>query len=134
VLGNEDPIGFLLVFNIADRTSFSSVTKWSQSIAEYRAAHPSTRQTARPTDHRGSQTAGGEENAEKSFHTMLIGNQCDRGTAGMVTTKEAQAVAKVVGGMTFMEVSATKNFRVEKAFASMTDKLLSRTPPEQALY
>ena len=85
----EDAHGALIVYNIADYSSYEGVAVWLDDLR----IHP-------------------------NIILMLVGNQCDLKHHRVVSTEEAKEYAEE-NSMMFMEASAKDDINVEKAFLNL---------------
>lgn len=105
----RDGEGFVLVYSITSRASFSRIQRFHSQIQRVKesAASASPTMTTMPPKHGGDLVSNAP--------VMLIGNKCDRVTEREVSTQEGQALARQLG-CSFMEASAKTCVNVEKAF------------------
>mmetsp|Transcript_7696 Transcript_7696/g.22681 ORF Transcript_7696/g.22681 Transcript_7696/m.22681 type:complete len:201 (-) Transcript_7696:51-653(-) len=92
--------GIVLVYDITDRRTFSSVRSWMAQI----------------TDH-----------ADQKVNKVLVGNKCDNAAARAVSTEEGAALAAEYG-VKFLEASAKANVNVTPAFTAIAQQVIDRTP------
>ncbi|KAL8696257.1 MAG: hypothetical protein Q9224_002890 [Gallowayella concinna] len=113
----RDGEGFVLVYSITSRASFSRIRKFHSQIQRVKdsssagsptASYLSPPITAAPT--------GGQA------PVMLVGNKSDRVTEREVSTQEGSALAKEMG-CDFVEASAKNCINVEKAFYEVVRSL-----------
>lgn len=102
----RDGEGFVLVYSISSRSSFSRIKRFHQQI--YRVKE-STGQPSYP----GSPAPAPGRTVNVPI--MLVGNKCDRVTEREVSTQEGSALARELG-CEFVEASAKNRTNVEKAF------------------
>lgn len=116
----RDGEGFVLVYSITSRSSFSRIQKFYNQI-----------QRVKDSSNAGSPTSGGYlssplspsiSNFQGPAPVMLVGNKSDRVTEREVSTQEGQALAKDLG-CDFVEASAKNNIHVDKAFYDVVRKL-----------
>ena len=109
----RDGEGFVLVYSITSRSSFSRVRRFHNQIQRVKeSSNASSPTTAGYLPSPVSQTmmmGGGQA------PVMLVGNKSDRVTAREVSTQEGSALAKEMG-CDFVEASAKNCINVEKAF------------------
>lgn len=112
----RDGEGFILVYSISSRSSFTRIQKFHHQIQRVKesAAAGSPTYPGSPL----SQTMGSFGPAP----VMLVGNKCDRVTEREVSTQEGQALAKQLG-CEFVEASAKNCVNVEKAFYDVVRQL-----------
>lgn len=110
----RDGEGFVLVYSIASRSSFTRIQRFHnqiQRVKESSASSPS---------YPGSPLSGVSPNS--SVPIMLVGNKCDRVTEREVSTQEGNALARDLG-CEFVEASAKNCVNVEKAFYDVVRQL-----------
>ncbi|EPE29406.1 P-loop containing nucleoside triphosphate hydrolase [Glarea lozoyensis ATCC 20868] len=92
----SDGDGFVLVYSITSRSSFTRIKKFHHQIksVKERDAHP---------------------NLTITSPVCLVGNKCDRVTEREVSVQEGLALANELG-CSFVEASAKNNFNTEKMF------------------
>lgn len=115
----RDGEGFVLVYSIASRASFSRIRKFYQQIQRVKESSSA----ALPTGSgylasSMSQSSFGGGRAP----VMLVGNKSDRVTEREVSTQEGSALAKDMG-CDFVEASAKNCINVEKAFYEVVRSL-----------
>lgn len=103
----RDGEGFVLVYSISSRSSFSRIKRFHHQIQRVKES------TGSSSSYPGSPTAavGGHVNVP----IMLVGNKSDRVTEREVSTQEGHALARELG-CEFVEASAKNCINVEKAF------------------
>ena len=117
----RDGEGFVLVYSITSRSSFSRIPKFYNQI-----------QRVKDSVNAGSPTSAGGYLSSPISPTMssfsgpapvmLVGNKSDRVTEREVSTQEGNALAKDLG-CDFVEASAKNNINVDKAFYDVVRKL-----------
>lgn len=114
----RDGEGFVLVYSISSRASFSRIKKFHHQI-----------QRVKESAAAGSPTFPGSPLSQTmpppSFGpapVMLVGNKCDRVTEREVSTQEGSALAKQLN-CDFVEASAKNCVNVEKAFYDVVRQL-----------
>ncbi|KAI7163959.1 hypothetical protein KC349_g1054 [Hortaea werneckii] len=114
----RDGEGFVLVYSISSRSSFSRIQKFHHQIQRVKdsAAAGSPTYPGSPL----SATMGGS--AFGPAPVMLVGNKCDRVTEREVSTQEGSALAKQMN-CDFVEASAKNCVNVEKAFFDVVRQL-----------
>ncbi len=114
----RDGEGFVLVYSISSRSSFSRIQKFHHQIQRVKesAAAGSPTYPGSPL----SQTMASASLGPPPV--MLVGNKCDRVTEREVSTQEGSALAKSLG-CDFVEASAKNNHNVEKAFYDVVRQL-----------
>lgn len=117
----RDGEGFVLVYSISSRSSFSRIQKFHhqiQRVKESAAAGSPTYPGSPLSQTMGSLTLG-------PAPVMLVGNKCDRVTEREVSTQEGSALAKQLN-CDFVEASAKNCVNVEKAFYDVVRRLRSQ--------
>ena len=116
----RDGEGFVLVYSITSRSSFSRIRRFHNQI-----------QRVKESSSAGSPTTGGYLsspvrqdmlNSGPQAPVMLVGNKSDRVTEREVSTQEGAALAKEMG-CDFVEASAKNCINVEKAFYEVVRSL-----------
>lgn len=115
----RDGEGFVLVYSITSRASFSRIRKFYNQIQRVKESSSAGSPTSAaylstpisPTLMMGSQAP-----------VMLVGNKSDRVTEREVSTQEGNALAKDIG-CDFVEASAKNCINVEKAFYEVVRSL-----------
>lgn len=117
----RDGEGFVLVYSITSRASFSRVTKFYNQIQRVKdsanAGSPSSMggYLSSPISPTMSTFSG-------PAPVMLVGNKSDRVSEREVSTQEGQALARELG-CDFVEASAKNNINVDKAFYDVVRRL-----------
>lgn len=110
----RDGEGFVLVYSISSRSSFTRITRFHnqiQRVKESSAASPS---------YPGSPLSSVAPSTPVPI--MLVGNKSDRVTEREVSTQEGHALARELG-CEFVEASAKNCINVEKAFYDVVRQL-----------
>src|ERR1700712_5597392 len=110
----RDGEGFVLVYSISSRSSFTRITRFHnqiQRVKESSASSPS---------YPGSPISSAAPSAPVPI--MLVGNKSDRVTEREVSTQEGHALARDLG-CEFVEASAKNCINVEKAFYDVVRQL-----------
>ncbi|KAI0171315.1 ras-like GTPase Ras2 [Pestalotiopsis sp. NC0098] len=103
----RDGEGFVLVYSISSRSSFSRIKRFHHQIQRVKESVSSS-----PT-YPGSPIAAAAPS--QNVPIMLVGNKSDRVTEREVSTQEGHALARELG-CEFVEASAKNCINVEKAF------------------
>ncbi|KIH93069.1 Ras family, other [Sporothrix brasiliensis 5110] len=103
----RDGEGFVLVYSISSRSSFSRIKRFHHQIQRVKES------TASSPSYPGSPLAAA--NSQAPVPVMLVGNKSDRVTEREVSTQEGHALARELG-CEFVEASAKNCINVEKAF------------------
>ncbi|CAJ2502940.1 Uu.00g103340.m01.CDS01 [Anthostomella pinea] len=103
----RDGEGFVLVYSISSRSSFSRIKRFHHQIQRVKESCQSS-----PT-YPGSPIAAAVP--ASAVPVMLVGNKSDRVTEREVSTQEGHALARELG-CEFVEASAKNCINVEKAF------------------
>lgn len=115
----RDGEGFVLVYSIASRSSFSRIQRFHHQIQRVKEAS-----AASPSYPGSPLSAVGGGPAPGNVPIMLVGNKADRVTEREVSTQEGHALARELG-CDFVEASAKNCINVEKAFYDVV-RLLRR--------
>ncbi|KAI5300444.1 hypothetical protein KEM56_002455 [Ascosphaera pollenicola] len=102
----RDGEGFILVYSITSRSSFSRMQKFYQQIQLVKESSMGTSPSG------GSYMSSG---SPARVPVMLVGNKTDKTVERVVSSQEGQALAKQLG-CEFIEASAKTSTNVEKAF------------------
>jgi GTPase KRas len=103
----RDGEGFVLVYSISSRSSFTRIQKFHHQIQRVKEASASS--PSYPGPLLSAAAALGQ------VPVMLVGNNSDRVTEREVSTQEGSALARELG-CAFVEASAKNCINVEKAF------------------
>lgn len=114
----RDGEGFVLVYSITSRASFSRITKFYNQIKMVKESSSSGSPSgpsylASPMSAAGG--GGGGGGPPLPVPVMLVGNKSDKAVERAVSAQEGQALAKELG-CEFVEASAKNCINVEKAF------------------
>jgi len=114
----RDGEGFVLVYSISSRSSFTRIKKFYDQIQRVKesAAAGSPTYPGSPLSQTMANAALGPA------PVMLVGNKCDRVTEREVSTQEGSALAKLLN-CDFVEASAKNCINVEKAFYDVVRQL-----------
>lgn len=110
----RDGEGFVLVYSISSRSSFTRIQRFHHQIQRVKEAAPPS--------YPGSLAS--QIGPTGSVPIMLVGNKADRVTEREVSTQEGHALARELG-CEFVEASAKNCINVEKAFYDVV-RLLRR--------
>ncbi|CAF9934990.1 Ras GTPase ras2 [Imshaugia aleurites] len=109
----RDGEGFVLVYSITSRSSFTRIRRFHSQIQRVKessnAGSPTTASYLSSPVPQSMMIGGGQA------PVMLVGNKSDRVTEREVSTQEGSALAKEMG-CDFVEASAKNCINVEKAF------------------
>ena len=116
----RDGEGFVLVYSITSRSSFSHIRTYFKQIQRARESLQGMSPPVVP----GTSVALSQSGWQNSgpAPVMLVANKIDRGTERDVSTQEGIALAKELGCM-FVEASAKNCINVEKAFYDVVRQL-----------
>ncbi|KAK0719525.1 ras family-domain-containing protein [Lasiosphaeria hispida] len=103
----RDGEGFILVYSVSSRSSFSRIKRFHHQIQRVKES------TASSPSYPGSPIAA--INSSAPVPIMLVGNKSDRVSDREVSTQEGHALARELG-CEFIEASAKNCINVEKAF------------------
>ena len=128
----RDGEGFILVYSITSRSSFTRIRKFHSQIQRVKDSS-SANSPATPGSYLSSPMASNMPFGSTSSGpapVMLVGNKSDRVTDREVSTQEGSALAKEMGCQ-FVEASAKNCINVERAFYDVVRNLRSqrREPP-----
>ena len=115
----RDGEGFVLVYSIASRASFSRIRKFYHQIQRVKESASAASPTG--TGYLASSMAQPASYTGQA-PVMLVGNKSDRVTEREVSTQEGSALAKDMG-CDFVEASAKNCINVEKAFYEVVRSL-----------
>lgn len=113
----RDGEGFVLVYSISSRSSFTRIQKFHSQIQRVKENSVSSSPT-----YPGSPLSASSNGSGGPAPVMLVGNKCDRVTEREVSTQEGSALAKELG-CDFVEASAKNCVNVEKAFYDVVRQL-----------
>ncbi|KAI9661242.1 MAG: Ras GTPase ras2 [Bathelium mastoideum] len=113
----RDGEGFVLVYSITSRSSFSRIEKFYHQIQRVKESVATS--AGSPTYPGAPQSPGVSYGPAP---VMLVGNKSDRLTEREVSTQEGQHLAKSLG-CEFVEASAKNSVNVEKAFYDVVRSL-----------
>lgn len=108
----RDGEGFVLVYSITSRASFSRITKFYNQIKMVKESASSGSPSGPSYLGSPMASAGGPP---LPVPVMLVGNKSDKAVERAVSAQEGQALAKELG-CEFVEASAKNCINVEKAF------------------
>ena len=121
----RDGEGFVLVYSISSRSSFTRIRKFHHQIK--RVKESTSASAASPTGYGGAPVSPQTSFSSQppgNVPVMLVGNKSDRVTEREVSTQEGHALARQLG-CEFVEASAKNCINVEKAFYDVV-RLLRR--------
>ena len=95
----------MLVYSIADRSSFEEIVKWRQMVIETRRSF---------------------EKEGESYSTLVVGAKCDLEAARVVSREEGLALATSLG-CGFMECSAKEKKNVDEVFVEVAREYMRCT-------
>lgn len=110
----RDGEGFVLVYSISSRSSFTRITRFHNQIQRVKESSSSS------PSYPGSPLSATGPQAPVPI--MLVGNKSDRVTEREVSTQEGHALARELG-CEFVEASAKNYINVEKAFYDVVRQL-----------
>lgn len=122
----RDGEGFVLVYSITSRASFSRIRKFHSQIQRVKDASS----TSSPTASYLSSPVPAP--IAREAPVMLVGNKSDRVTEREVSTQEGSALAKEMG-CDFVEASAKNCINVEKAFYEVVRSLRRQRQDQKPL-
>jgi GTPase KRas protein len=109
----RDGEGFVLVYSITSRASFSRITKFYNQIKMVKESASSGSPSG--PSYLGSPMSHTSGGPPLPVPVMLVGNKSDKAVERAVSAQEGQALAKELG-CDFVEASAKNCINVEKAF------------------
>lgn len=124
----RDGEGFILVYSITSRASFSRIRKFHNQIQ--RVKESSSAGSPTPGGYLSSPTSPTIFNPGQPAPVMLVGNKSDRVTEREVSVQEGSALAKDMGCQ-FVEASAKNCINVEKAFYDVVRSLRNQRQDTQ---
>ncbi|TGO40840.1 hypothetical protein BHYA_0030g00060 [Botrytis hyacinthi] len=110
----RDGEGFVLVYSISSRSSFTRIQRFHNQIQRVKESSSSS------PIYPGSPIS--PVSPSEPVPIMLVGNKCDRVTEREVSTQEGHALARELG-CEFVEASAKNCVNVEKAFYDVVRQL-----------
>jgi GTPase KRas protein len=110
----RDGEGFVLVYSISSRSSFTRIQRFHNQIQRVKESSASS------PNYPGSPISSVAPSAPVPI--MLVGNKSDRVTEREVSTQEGHALARELG-CEFVEASAKNCINVEKAFYDVVRQL-----------
>ncbi|XP_035755566.1 ras-related protein Rab-10 [Egretta garzetta] len=96
-------MGIMLVYDITNAKSFENISKWLRNI---------------------------DEHANEDVERMLLGNKCDMEDKRVVPKAKGEQIARE-HGIRFFETSAKANINIEKAFLTLAEDILRKTPVKE---
>uniref|UniRef100_A0A3B1JZG1 small monomeric GTPase n=1 Tax=Astyanax mexicanus TaxID=7994 RepID=A0A3B1JZG1_ASTMX len=96
-------MGIMLVYDISNAKSFENISKWLRNI---------------------------DEHANEDVERMLLGNKCDMEDKRIVPKAKGEQIARE-HGIRFFETSAKANINIEKAFLTLAEDILRKTPVKE---
>src|SRR5436305_10663444 len=118
----RDGEGFVLVYSISSRASFTRIQKFHHQIQRVKESSAGGSPSAYPVS--PLSTGSTSSMGPGPVPVMLVGNKSDRVTEREVSTQEGHALARELG-CEFVEASAKNCVNVEKAFYDVV-RLLRR--------
>ncbi|QKX59031.1 uncharacterized protein TRUGW13939_06160 [Talaromyces rugulosus] len=122
----RDGEGFVLVYSITSRASFSRITKFYNQIQMVKESANSGSPTGGSYLGSPLATSGGSG----PVPVMLVGNKSDKAVERAVSAQEGSALAKELG-CEFVEASAKSCINVEKAFYDVVRLLRQQRQQQQ---
>lgn len=124
----RDGEGFVLVYSITSRASFSRITKFYNQIKMVKESASSGSPSG--PSYLGSPMMGSSGGSPLPVPVMLVGNKSDKAVERAVSAQEGQALAKELG-CEFVEASAKNCINVEKAFYDVVRMLRQQRQHQQ---
>lgn len=131
----RDGEGFVLVYSITSRASFSRIQKFYNQIKMVKESANSGSPSGASSYLASPITAAAISSSSSSgpslpVPVMLVGNKSDKAVERAVSAQEGQALAKDLG-CEFVEASAKNCINVEKAFYDVVRMLRSQRQQQQ---
>lgn len=122
----RDGEGFILVYSITSRNSFTRIQKFHNQVQR-------VKESGNPNSPTGTSYLPAQMNSAPTYSgpvpVMLVGNKSDKHHEREVSSQEGQALARELG-CEFVEASAKNCINVEKAFFDVVRQLRrQRQPP-----
>ncbi|KAI9683631.1 MAG: Ras GTPase ras2 [Trizodia sp. TS-e1964] len=111
----RDGEGFVLVYSISSRSSFSRIQKFHQQIQRVKESSSASSPTSLGYSASPHSPISMTPNTTGPVPVMLVGNKSDRVTEREVSSQEGQSLARDLG-CEFVEASAKNCINVERAF------------------
>ena len=124
----RDGEGFILVYSITSRASFTRIRKFHSQIQRVKESSSASSPTA--GTYMSAPMSPTLFNSGQPAPVMLVGNKSDRVTEREVSTQEGSALAKDMGCQ-FVEASAKNCINVEKAFYDVVRSLRNQRQDTQ---
>ncbi|XP_076156139.1 ras-related protein Rab-39A [Alosa pseudoharengus] len=96
----RNSVGCLLVFDLSQRQTFERICSWQQEVLDYVKPNP--------------------------MIFLLVGHKCDLDVQRQVTTEEAEALAKKLNMVGYLEVSSKDNTNVSLAFQNLAQGIYNQ--------
>ncbi|KAJ9301508.1 hypothetical protein DTO271G3_1643 [Paecilomyces variotii] len=124
----RDGEGFVLVYSITSRSSFSRIQKFYNQIQLVKESASSGSPTG--ANYLGSPMSPPMSGSAGPVPVMLVGNKSDKAMERAVSSQEGSALAKELG-CDFVEASAKNCINVEKAFYDVVRLLRQQRMQQQ---
>ncbi|KAK6297860.1 hypothetical protein J4Q44_G00324430 [Coregonus suidteri] len=117
-------MGIMLVYDITNAKSF-------ENISNFQCAHregilsPKRSKAGRPRS-----LLPEDKHANEDVERMLLGNKCDMEDKRVVPKAKGEQIARE-HGIRFFETSAKANISIEKAFLTLAEDILRKTPVKE---
>lgn len=125
----RDGEGFVLVYSITSRASFSRIQKFYNQIKMVKESANSGSPSG-ATSYLASPISAAPAGPPLPVPVMLVGNKSDKAVERAVSAQEGQALAKDLG-CEFVEASAKNCINVEKAFYDVVRMLRQQRQQQQ---
>lgn len=130
----RDGEGFVLVYSITSRASFSRIQKFYNQIKMVKesanSGSPSGASSYLASPITAAAISSSSSGPSLPVPVMLVGNKSDKAVERAVSAQEGQALAKDLG-CEFVEASAKNCINVEKAFYDVVRMLRSQRQQQQ---
>ena len=128
----RDGEGFILVYSITSRASFSRIRKFHSQIQRVKDSSSASSPTTASSYLSSPISSTIPFTSQGAAPVMLVGNKSDRVTDREVSTQEGNALAKEMGCQ-FVEASAKNCINVEKAFYDVVRSLRNQRQDSQLM-
>ena len=126
----RDGEGFVLVYSISSRSSFTRIPRFHSQILRVKESSSSSIPLGYGGSPLSSPSINSAQNGLNQVPIMLVGNKSDRVTEREVSTQEGHALARELG-CEFVEASAKNCVNVERAFYDVVRMLRRQRQADQ---
>ncbi|CAG5928388.1 unnamed protein product [Menidia menidia] len=117
-------MGIMLVYDITNAKSFENISKWLRNIDERKKIEIQLKSELK------LKVASARKHANEDVERMLLGNKCDMEDKRVVPKARGEQIARE-HGIRFFETSAKANINIEKAFLTLAEDILRKTPVKE---